>query len=151
MPMAQPNFEFYDLKPSLADFYREVIAGLHARPRWIAQIVGPGGRLLVGVDLKKDEARLNAAYNDPEGITAAFNKNLLVRMQRELGASIELDAFAHRAFYNPDRGRIEMHLVATHATRIALDGEAFEFAEGDGIHTECSYKYRVEEFAALAG
>ena len=117
---------------------------------WIAQLVGPGGRLLVGVDLKKDEARLNAAYNDPEGITAAFNKNLLVRMQRELGASIELDAFAHRAFYNSDRGRIEMHLVATRMTRIALDGEAFEFAEGDGIHTECSYKYRVEEFAALA-
>ncbi|QID18672.1 L-histidine N(alpha)-methyltransferase [Nitrogeniibacter mangrovi] len=117
---------------------------------WIAHLVGPGGRLLVGVDLKKDEARLNAAYNDPEGVTAAFNRNLLVRMQRELGAGIAIDDFEHDAFYNAARGRIEMHLRAARPTTIALDGESFAFATGEGIHTECSYKYSVEEFASLA-
>ncbi len=117
---------------------------------WIAHMVGPGGRLLVGVDLKKSAARLNLAYNDPEGVTAAFNKNLLVRMKKELGARIDMDAFAHRAFYNAERGRIEMHLRATRPTRIVLDGEFFEFDEGESIHTECSYKYSTTEFTSLA-
>jgi len=117
---------------------------------WIADMVGIGGRLLVGVDLKKDVARLNAAYNDPEGVTAAFNRNLLVRMQVELGAGIELDAFAHDAFYNVERGRIEMHLRAQRPTGIRLDGETFCFEAGESIHTESSYKYTVDEFVTLA-
>jgi dimethylhistidine N-methyltransferase len=117
---------------------------------WIADMVGVDGRLLVGVDLKKDTARLNSAYNDPEGVTAAFNRNLLVRMQAELGASLELEAFAHEAFYNAGLGRIEMHLRATRPTVIRLDGDVFEFAAGEGIHTESSYKYTVDEFVALA-
>jgi len=117
---------------------------------WIGHLVGAGGRLLVGVDLKKDEAVLNAAYNDPEGITAAFNRNLLVRMQRELGAAIDLSAFGHRAFYNAAPGRIEMHLIAKRATRIEIDGDGFDFDPGEGIHTECSYKYSVDEFVSLA-
>lgn len=117
---------------------------------WIADMVGIGGRLLVGVDLKKDVARLNAAYNDPEGVTAAFNRNLLVRMQLELGAGIELDAFAHDAFYKVEHGRIEMHLRAQRPTAIRLDGESFSFEAGDSIHTESSYKYTVDEFVTLA-
>lgn len=117
---------------------------------WIGHLVGPGGRLLVGVDLKKDEAVLNAAYNDPEGVTAAFNRNLLVRMARELDARIEMDAFVHRAFYNAGPGRIEMHLEATRPTCIELDGEAFAFDPGQRIHTESSYKYEVDGFVALA-
>jgi dimethylhistidine N-methyltransferase len=121
---------------------------------WIATLVGPGGRLLVGVDLKKDEARLNAAYNDPEGVTADFNRNLLVRMAGELDARVALDAFAHHAYYNRVHGRIEMHLRAQRPTTISLDGQRFDFAAGEGIHTESSYKYTVDEFthlAALAG
>jgi len=117
---------------------------------WIADMVGVGGRLLVGVDLKKDVARLNAAYNDPEGVTAAFNLNLLVRMRRELGAELALDDFAHHAAYNVERGRIEMHLRAGRPTVIRLDGESFDFGTGDGIHTESSYKYTVDEFVTLA-
>lgn len=117
---------------------------------WIAHMVGVGGRLLVGVDLKKDEATLNAAYNDPEGVTAAFNRNLLVRMQRELGAELALSAFDHRAFYNKARGRIEMHLLANRPTQIAIDNDRFAFETGEGIHTECSYKYSVDEFISLA-
>lgn len=117
---------------------------------WIGHMVGVGGRLLVGVDLKKDEATLNAAYNDPEGVTAAFNRNLLVRMQRELGADLVLSAFDHHAFYNVARGRIEMHLVANRPTRIVIDDASFAFDSGEGIHTECSYKYSVDEFVALA-
>lgn len=117
---------------------------------WIAHLVGEGGRLLVGVDLKKDEATLNAAYNDPQGVTEAFNRNLLVRMKRELGAELDLAAFDHHAFYNAPRGRIEMHLVANRATQIVIDGNAFPFSAGEGIHTECSYKYSVDEFVSLA-
>ncbi len=118
--------------------------------RRVAQMVGPGGRLLVGVDLEKDAARLEAAYNDEDGATARFNRNLLVRMRNELGADVEVDAFAHHAFYNAQAGRVEMHLVALRPTHIALAGQAFGFAEGHGIHTENSYKYSVEAFHTLA-
>ena len=116
----------------------------------VARMVGPRGRLLVGVDLKKDAARLNAAYDDPEGVTARFNLNLLVRMASELGAQIERDAFAHDAFYDASRGRIEMHLRAVRPTAIELDGARYAFSPGESIHTENSYKYRVDEFVALA-
>ena len=117
---------------------------------WVAGMVGPGGRLLIGVDLKKDPARLNAAYNDAAGVTAAFNRNVLVRMVRELGAQLAIDDFAHHAFYDEALGRIEMHLRARRPTRIALAGQHFDFAEGESIHTENSYKYSPAEFAALA-
>lgn len=118
--------------------------------RWVAGMVGPGGRLLIGVDLKKGAARLNAAYNDAAGVTAAFNRNVLVRMATELGAQLTVEDFAHHAFYNDALGRIEMHLRAQRATRIEIAGQVFDFAEGEGIHTENSYKYSTEEFGALA-
>ena len=118
--------------------------------RRVAAMVGSGGRLLVGVDLEKDAARLNAAYNDEDGATARFNRNLLVRMRNELEADVDVDAFAHHAHYNAAARRVEMHLCATRPTHIALDGQAFGFAEGHCIHTENSYKYSVDAFHALA-
>ena len=112
--------------------------------------VGPGGAMLVGVDLKKDEALLNAAYNDAQGVTAAFNLNLLTRINRELGADFDLGAFRHWAFYNAALGRIEMHLVSEKPQSVTIAGHRFEFAAGETIHTENSCKYSVDEFQALA-
>jgi dimethylhistidine N-methyltransferase len=118
--------------------------------RRVATMVGPRGGLLIGVDLKKDEAILNAAYNDCQGITAEFNLNLLVRINRELGADFDLDAFYHHAFYNAAAGRVEMHLVSETGQAVRVDGYRFRFSAGESIHTECSYKYRIEEFQQLA-
>ena len=108
------------------------------------------GAVLVGVDLMKPEAQLLAAYDDAQGITAAFNQNLLVRMQHELDARLDLDAFRHEARFNRDLGRVEMHLQAVEPTRIELDGQRFDFARGETIHTENSYKYSVADFRRLA-
>ncbi len=116
----------------------------------IAGIIGPEGRLLIGVDLKKAPSRLHAAYNDSEGVTAQFNLNLLARINRELDADFDLAAFRHEAFYNAQLGRIEMHLVTTAPQRVRIDGCCFEFQAGESIHTENSYKFSVEEFQALA-
>jgi dimethylhistidine N-methyltransferase len=109
-----------------------------------------GGGLLIGVDLVKDPAELHAAYNDAQGVTAAFNRNLLVRARRELGADIDPEAFAHSAFYNPPQQRIEMHLVSRRAQRLWLDDVAYAFDEGESLHTEDSYKHTVEGFRRLA-
>jgi dimethylhistidine N-methyltransferase len=116
----------------------------------VAQMVGSQGKLLIGVDLKKDNAILNAAYNDAAGITAQFNLNLLKRMHDELGVDYESNTFAHEAFYNATEGRIEMHLVCTRNTHLTVDGRRFEFHLGDSIHTENSYKYSMDEFRELA-
>lgn len=116
----------------------------------VRAVVGEGGALLIGVDLKKDEAILNRAYNDAAGETAGFNLNLLHRMRDELGVNIDPNNFAHRAFYNRALGRIEMHLVSNDAQRVRLNGHEFAFAAGETIHTECSYKYDLDEFAGLA-
>lgn len=116
----------------------------------IARRVAPEGGVLVGVDLQKDEALLRAAYNDAEGVTAAFNKNLLRRLNRELGADFDLDRFRHEAVYNADAGRIEMYLVSTVDQQVAVAGASIAFAAGERICTEYSYKYTVESFAALA-
>jgi len=114
------------------------------------EIAGSGGAMLVGVDLKKDPARLYAAYNDAQGVTAEFNLNLLARINRELGADFDLSAFRHVAFYDLLRGRIEMHLESCCAQTVTLAGRRFGFAAGERIHTENSCKYGLEEFAALA-
>ena len=115
-----------------------------------AQLVGSDGALLIGVDCKKAPELLNAAYNDGAGHTAAFNLNLLARMQRELDAQIDLAGFAHYAYYNALQGRIEMHLVSRCKQAIRVAGEAFHFEEGETIHTENSYKYTAQEFQQLA-
>lgn len=116
----------------------------------IAAMVRHGGGLLIGVDLKKDTAILDAAYNDRAGITAAFNRNVLHRINRDLGADFHVSSFRHHAFYNEALGRIEMHLVASVPELVHVGDKTFEFDEGEGIHTENSYKYTVEEFQALA-
>ena len=116
----------------------------------VARLIGPDGGLLIGVDLKKDPAVLEAAYNDAQGVTAAFNLNLLRRINRELGGGFRLERFYHRAFYAADRGRVEMHLVSREAQQIKVAGRSFEFTAGETIHTENSYKYHPAEFAALA-
>jgi dimethylhistidine N-methyltransferase len=118
--------------------------------RRVARLVGPGGGLLLGLDLRKDVAVLEPAYNDARGVTAAFNRNLLVRINRELGGDFDAAAFRHRAFYNRERGRIEMHLVSAADQRVRVGGATFPFRAGESIHTENSYKYDAAEFARRA-
>jgi dimethylhistidine N-methyltransferase len=114
------------------------------------RLVHPRGAVLIGVDLKKDPQILHAAYNDRQGITAAFNLNLLARMRQELGAELDPDGFRHRAFYSTHHGRIEMHLVSRTAQELRILGRRFGLAAGETIHTENSYKYTIEEFRILA-
>ena len=109
-----------------------------------------GGGLLVGVDLVKDPARLHAAYNDAAGVTALFNKNLLVRANRELGADFDPEAFAHYAPYNAAAHRIEMYLVSLKRQSVRLCGQQFDFAAGEPLHTEDSHKYTIESFREMA-
>jgi dimethylhistidine N-methyltransferase len=109
-----------------------------------------GGALLLGADLVKDPAVLHAAYNDSQGVTAAFNLNLLARANRELGTRFVLEQFAHSAFYNAPLQRIEMHLVSRQRQKVALGGECYEFEEGEALHTENSYKFTVDGLRALA-
>ena len=109
-----------------------------------------GGALLLGADLIKDPAVLHAAYNDAQGVTAAFNLNLLARANRELHADFELGRFAHSAFYNAPLQRIEMHLVSRRRQQVAVGGERFELAEGESIHTENSHKFTIEGLRTLA-
>ena len=113
-------------------------------------ILGPGALLVIGIDLEKDEKQLYAAYNDAAGVTGKFNKNVLVRINRELGGDFDLSAFTHRAIYNRERHRIEMHLIARTAQTVQLLGRSFTFRAGESIHTESSYKYSLERFTALA-
>ncbi len=109
-----------------------------------------GGGLLIGVDLIKDPALLHAAYNDAQGVTGAFNLNLLERANRELGADFDTTAWAHSAFYNAPLSRIEMHLLSRRRQSVRLCGERLDFAEGDSVHTESSCKYTVDSFQRLA-
>ena len=114
------------------------------------RLLGHGAALLIGVDLKKDEAVLEAAYDDAEGVTAAFNLNLLERINREAGGDVDMDGFAHRAFYNREKGRVEMHLESLRDQIVEVAGERIAFTAGETIHTESSYKYAPDEFAGLA-
>ena len=116
-----------------------------------SELVGDDGAMLIGVDSKKSPEVLNAAYNDARGHTAEFNLNLLTRLKRELGAQLEPDGFEHYAYYNASQSRVEMHLVSQRKQSILLDGERFNFEQGETIHTENSYKYTASEFQQLAG
>ncbi|UHD18864.1 L-histidine N(alpha)-methyltransferase [Thiocapsa bogorovii] len=116
----------------------------------VARLLGAGGRLLIGVDLPKDPAILNAAYDDAQGVTAAFNLNLLTRINRELDGHFDLDAFSHRAFFDTERNRVEMHLVSRVEQQVEVAGERFDFRAGETIHTENSYKYGIDAFHRLA-
>jgi dimethylhistidine N-methyltransferase len=112
--------------------------------------LSPGGRLIIGADLRKDARTLVLAYNDAAGVTAAFNLNLLARINRELSGSFDLAAFRHEAIYSPREGRIEMHLVSTRTQEAAVRSRRFRFREGEAIHTENSYKYSIDQFHDLA-
>jgi dimethylhistidine N-methyltransferase len=118
--------------------------------RHAGKILGTSARLIVGVDLIKPAKVLNAAYNDAEGVTAKFNLNLLTRINRELGGTFTPDTFEHRAFYNRERHRIEMHLASLKRQNVKVAGETIDFGAGETIHTENSYKYSVESLGALA-
>jgi len=131
---------------TIGNFTPEAATALLRRMRGVLK----DGALLVGVDLVKDPARLHAAYNDAAGITAAFNKNLLARANRELGADFDLDGFAHYAPYDPLRQRIGMYLVSLRRQSVTVAGRRFDFAQGEAVHTEDSHKYTLESFREMA-
>lgn len=123
----------------------EAAAFLHR----IRHTVGAKGGLILGVDRRKDPKVLHDAYNDAAGITAAFNLNLLTRLNRDFGADFDLRRFRHKAFFDDAKSRIEMHLEAVVAHQVHIDGHTIDFAAGETIHTECSYKYDRERLEAL--
>jgi dimethylhistidine N-methyltransferase len=118
--------------------------------RRMARLVGVGGGLLLGVDLRKDVRLLEPAYNDTRGVTAAFNRNVLVRINRELGADFDPAAFRHRAFFNREQSRIEMHLVSAANQSVHLAGRTFRLGREESICTEHSYKYDLADLTECA-
>lgn len=131
---------------SLGNFERDEALAFLIRMRRLLK----GGGLLIGIDLVKDPARLHAAYNDAAGATAAFNRNVLERANRELGADFHAERFAHYAFYDPAARRIEMHLVSQCEQEAHVAGRRLRFEEGESIRTEYSHKYTMSGFRALA-
>jgi dimethylhistidine N-methyltransferase len=118
--------------------------------RRLHQLAGPAGALLIGVDLEKDSATLERAYDDSRGVTAAFNRNALHHLNRVVGSDFVPERFRHVALFNRELGRIEMHLESIGAQRVRIGDVSIELADGERIHTENSYKYSPERFAALA-
>jgi dimethylhistidine N-methyltransferase len=118
--------------------------------RSFRQTLGAGAHLVIGIDMRKNPGLLEAAYDDAAGVTAAFNLNLLHRINRELDGNIPVDAFEHRAVWHDGLGRIEMHLLATRDVAFRAAGQSFTMREGETIHTENSYKYTAEEARLLA-
>jgi dimethylhistidine N-methyltransferase len=118
--------------------------------RRIADLCGVGGGLLIGVDLQKQISVIEAAYNDDAGVTAEFNLNLLRRINRELGGDFDPEQFEHRAFYDEDWDRVEMHLVSQSRQEVTVGEESFSFEQGETICTEHSHKYTIDGFADLA-
>ncbi|HZU30014.1 MAG TPA: L-histidine N(alpha)-methyltransferase, partial [Candidatus Angelobacter sp.] len=119
--------------------------------RSIRNSLEPGDALLIGLDLIKKAEILNAAYNDAQGVTAAFNKNMLAHINRELGGDFDLNAFAHVAFWNRQKSRIEMHLesLRDQTVRMSMLGRSFHFKKGERIHTENSYKFNIASMKRL--
>ncbi|MEM9064775.1 MAG: L-histidine N(alpha)-methyltransferase [Planctomycetota bacterium] len=118
----------------------------HELLKRFAEIMGPTGLLLIGTDLQKPTDVLIPAYDDGEGVTAAFNRNLLFRLNRELDADFAVDRFLHEARYNDEAHRIEMHLVASRDERVKIGGRLIEFKAGESIHTENSHKFTIDSF-----
>jgi L-histidine N-alpha-methyltransferase len=144
-----------DTRRRLAFFPGSTIGNFHpteaaAFLQRIRRSIGPTGAMVLGVDRRKDAATLEAAYDDRDGVTAAFNRNLLVRINRELSADIDVARFAHRAVWNDAASRIEMHLVSLDRRTVHVAGEAIHFARGETIWTESSYKYDRDRLARLA-
>lgn len=118
--------------------------------RQISSICENDGGLLIGVDLKKDPKILEKAYNDNQGVTAAFNMNILTRLNRELDANFDTDAFRHEAVYNQAFGRVEMHLISLQEQDIKVGDDIIHLRKGESIHTENSYKYDISRFNKMA-
>jgi L-histidine Nalpha-methyltransferase len=138
---------FAFLGSTIGNFYPPAAIRLLHR---IRAAMGPGDRFLLGVDLRKDIARVEAAYNDSRGVTAAFNRNMLLVLNHELGADFDPEAFEHRAFYDTVTNRIEMHLVSAREQTVSIPGlEPIRFAAGESIRTEISTKYDRDSVAAL--
>ena len=155
LPFHLPALERFGPRRRVIFFPGSTIGNFHPREAVdflanAARLAGEGGALLIGVDLRKDKAVLEAAYDDPPGVTAAFNLNLLARINRELGADFDLRAFRHRARYLDDPGRVEMHLESRRDQSVRIGDERIDFLCAETIHTESSYKYSVEQFQALA-
>jgi dimethylhistidine N-methyltransferase len=145
-PAAQTTVGFFP-GSTIGNFTPVEARGFLANARGL---LGPKSSMLVGVDLRKDEDVLVRAYDDAEGVTAAFNLNLLRRINRELGGDFDLEGFAHLARWNGELGRVEMHLVSRKAQDVRIGSDRFRFGAGETIHTESSQKYTVREFRALA-
>jgi dimethylhistidine N-methyltransferase len=145
--LAAPPVTFFYPGSSIGNFPPLAAARFLATIRHHCRDAASG--LLIGVDTKKDAARLDAAYDDAAGVTAAFNRNVLDRVNRILGTSFVPEAFAHVAFYDARQSRVEMHLEARSAQTVVIDGIARTYAAGERIHTENSYKYAPEEFVAM--
>jgi len=145
IPLNQPMAFFPG--SSIGNFAPDQAAEFLGRVR---SLVGSAGKLLIGVDRKKDKAVLESAYNDAAGVTAAFNLNVLTHLNRELSGDFDITKFTHRAIYNDQVGSIQMYLESKVAQRVELGGQTIEFAASEEIHTENSYKYHPEEFEALA-
>jgi dimethylhistidine N-methyltransferase len=127
----------------IPDDARRLLRAMH-------QTMGDRGGALLGIDLQKSPSIIEAAYNDAAGVTSAFTLNLLARLNRDIGSDFDVDAFAHRATYSMDRGRIETYLVSRKAQTVHVEGRSFEFADGEAMHVEYSHKYTDDGFAALA-
>jgi len=145
-PVASPTLVAF-LGSTIGNFPREEAVRLLSH---IAGEMGPSDRFLLGADLIKDPAIINRAYNDSSGVTAAFNLNMLARANRELGADFDLTQWRHRAVYNQEAHRIEMHLISEQPQTVRLGGREFHFDRDEKIITEFSYKHTIEGFSALA-
>jgi dimethylhistidine N-methyltransferase len=133
---------------TIGNFHPAEAAAFLSRLR---RAIGPTGALILGVDRRKDARTLNAAYDDARGVTAAFNLNMLERLNRELGADFDLASFRHRAFFNSKASRVEMHLEALRDQIVRVADHAVWFAKGETIWTESSYKYDDDGLATLVG
>jgi dimethylhistidine N-methyltransferase len=152
-PIALPRA--VERRPMIGFFPGSTIGNLgHAAAvdllRTFRSTLGSDPWLVIGMDLRKNPRLIEAAYDDSAGVTAAFNLNLLARINRELDGDIPLDAFEHRALWNEELGRIEMHLAATRDVRFHAAGETFSLRAGETIHTENSHKYTIEGARLLA-
>jgi len=152
LELPEPPFEpaanvVYFPGSTIGNFDRDGASALLGR---IQQLCGPDGGLLIGIDLAKEVSVLEAAYNDPQGVTAQFNLNLLRRINREVDGDFDLSAFDHVAEYNPRQERVEMYLLSTKDQQVHIGEQTFSFKTGDRIHTENSHKYTLESFASLA-
>ena len=152
-PFDLPDFEtkhdrrvVYFPGSTVGNFTRQDASRLLSR---MARMCGDNGGLLIGLDLQKDRATLEAAYNDDQGVTAAFNLNLLARINEELNADFQLGQFEHRAEYNSEEHRIEIFLDSVCEQQVSVDGQRFAFAKGEAICTEHSHKYDLEDFEKL--